>query len=76
MTQHLATFNKILFAKGGFSDNKCTKITFAFVRALPQTPLGMGYDAPNLIVLWGREYQLHISLPLNAFGISMSNVYQ
>jgi len=36
----------------------------------------MGYDAPNLIVLWGREYQLPISLPLNAFGISMSNVYQ
>jgi len=28
MTQHLATFNKILFTKGVFFGTKCTKIVF------------------------------------------------
>ena len=40
MTQHLTTFNTILFTKGGFSATNCTKIVFVSAGALPRTARG------------------------------------
>jgi len=43
MAQHLATFNKILFTKGGFLGTKCTEIVFIFGQGFARTR----YDATS-----------------------------
>ena len=40
MTQHLATFNKIPFTKGGYSGTKSTKIVFVFGWGFAPGPAG------------------------------------
>jgi len=53
MTQHLATFNNILFAKGCFSSTKCTKIVLVFGQGLrPRTLLGERRNYPRPSRLW------------------------
>jgi len=47
MTQQLATFDEILFTKGGFSDKKNAQKFFSFsAGARPRTRWG-SYDAPQ-----------------------------
>ena len=55
MTQHQATFNKILFTKRGFSDKKCTEIVFD--RGYAWTPL--------------EKTSSLFPVPLIAFGVSV-----
>ena len=75
VTQHLATFNRILFTKGGFSGTKCTKIVFVFGRgsASAADPAGVATTLPRTPGRLGRERTLLIPLrPLYTLGVSVS----
>jgi len=66
VTQHLVTFNKILFTKGG------TQVQSApYCR--PGPPLDELHCSPDLLVDWGG-YIGWSPFPLNTFGVLMSSL--
>jgi len=55
MTQQLATFDEILFTKGGFSDKKNAQKSFSFSAGARPWTRWRSYDAPpHLLVNWGE----------------------
>ena len=86
VVQNLATFNKIVFTKGGISDKKCTKIVFVFGRGSASEPAGGALRRPSVVCIGGaiRRYSplekkkyllLPIPLPLDVFGVLMSGPF-
>jgi len=69
MAQHLTTFNKILFAKGDFSDKKMHQIVLVFDWGSAPDPAGGATMLlpPDLL----GETPSPFSYSLNAFGVSM-----
>jgi len=76
MTQQLATFDEILFTKGGFSDKKMHKNLFCFRLGLGPGPAGGAMTLPRPPSRLGGNTPGNTPSPfsfsLNVFGVSMS----